>query len=222
MAACAPLSYKILAKTQTSALPACIAQLVKKCLNKLVNEYASSPPHDAFSGFSSGNYIFRKMLSCPHRTRCWIRLKIREGSTLFLYFAPIVLDGGASALRSIRLPALNRGAYGEWISTLSSSPKGFRQSRPLPAGIALNDAGVLQSAPNPASAALFFSLIFDTFHRPYALQRILCSVPVVLDGIWRQLSRSASLPCEGQAALLRFAQEIPPSSLCRLFRRPAG
>ena len=65
MAACAPLSYKILAKTQTSALPACIAQLVKKCLNKLVNEYASSPPHDAFSGFSSGNYIFRKMLSCP-------------------------------------------------------------------------------------------------------------------------------------------------------------
>ena len=186
MAACAPLSYKILAKTQTSALPACIAQLVKKCLNKLVNEYASSPPHDAFSGFSSENGIFRKMLSCPHRTRCWIRLKIREGSTL------------------------------------SSSPKGFRQSRPLPAGIALNDAGVLQSAPTPASAALFFSLIFDTFHRPYALQRILCSVPVVLDGIWRQLSRSASLPCEGQAALLRFAQEIPPSSLCRLFRRPAG
>lgn len=178
MAACAPLSYKILAKTQTSALPACIAQLVKKCLNKLVNEYASSPPHDAFSGFSSGNYIFRKMLSCPHRTRCWMRLKIREGSTL------------------------------------SSSPKGFRQSRPLPAGNALNDAGA-ERAPNPVFAAaqspLFSSsLIFDTFHRPYALQRILCSVPVVLDGIWRQLSRSAPLPCEGQAALL-----------CRLFRRPA-
>ena len=174
-------------KHRRRPLPAGIAQLVKKCLIKLVNEYASSPPHDAFSGFSSGNGIFRrKMLSCPHRTRCWIRLKIREGSTL------------------------------------SSSPKGFRQSRPLPAGNALNDAGVLQSAPNPASAALFFSLIFDTFHRPYALQRILCSVPVVLDGIWRQLSRSAPLPCEGQAALLRFAQEIPPSSLCRLFRRPAG
>lgn len=120
MATCAPLSYKILAKTQTSALPACIAQLVKKCLIKLVNEYASSPPHDAFSGFSSGNYIFRKMLSCPHRTRCWIRLKIRENSPL------------------------------------SSSPKGFRQSRALPAGIALNDAGVLQSAPNPAIAAFFF------------------------------------------------------------------
>ena len=174
MAACAPLSYKILAKTQTSALPAGIAQLVKKCLNKLVNEHASSPPHDAFSGFRSGNYIFRKMLSCPHRTRCWIRLKIREGSTL------------------------------------SSSPKDFRQSRPLPAGNALNDAGA-ERAPNPAIAALFFSLIFDTFHRPYALQRILCSVPVVLDGIWRQLSRSTPLPCEGQAALL-----------CRLFRRPAG
>ena len=163
-------------KHRRRPLPACIAQLVKKCLIKLVNEYASSPPHDAFSGFRSGNGIFRrKMLSCPHRTRCWMRLKIREGSPL------------------------------------SSSPKVFRQSRPLPAGIALNDAGVLQSAPNPSSAALFFSLIFDTFHRPYALQRILCSVPVVLDGIWRQLSRSAPLPCEGQAALL-----------CRLFRRPAG
>ena len=119
MAACAPLSYKILAKTQTSALPACIAQFVKKCLNKLVNEYASSPPHDAFSGFSSGNGIFRKMLSCPHRTRCWIRLKIREGSTL------------------------------------SSSPKGFRQSRPLPAGIALNDAGAERAKPRKRRSFLF-------------------------------------------------------------------
>ena len=58
-------------------------QLVKKCLIELVNEYASSPPHDAFSGFRSGNGVFRrKTLSCPHRTRCWIRLKIRESSTL--------------------------------------------------------------------------------------------------------------------------------------------
>ena len=120
MAACAPLSYKILAKTQTSALPACIAQLVKKCLNKLVNEYVSSPPHDAFSGFSSENGIFRrKTLSCPHRTRCWIRLKIREGSTL------------------------------------SSSPKGFRQSRPLPAGIALNDAGAERAKPRKRRSFLF-------------------------------------------------------------------
>ena len=108
-------------KHRRRPLPACIAQLVKKCLIELANEYASSPPHDAFSGLISENGVFcRKMLSCPHRTRCWIRLKIREDSTL------------------------------------SSSPKGFRQSRPLPAGIALNDAGVLQSAPNPASAAFFF------------------------------------------------------------------
>ena len=105
------------------------SQLVKKCLIELVNEYASSPLHDAFSGFSSGNGIFRrKMLSCPHRTRCWIRLKIREGSTL------------------------------------SSSPKGFRQSRPLPAGIALNDAGVLQSAPTPRNRRSF--LFTDIRHIP--------------------------------------------------------
>lgn len=127
--------------------------------------------------------FFAKCCPAPIVQRCWIRLKIREGSTL------------------------------------SSSPKGFRQSRPLPAGNALNDAGAERAKPRKRRSFLFTDIRYIPSPICIAAYFVFCtcrfgwnmaSVKPIRSASLRRASGASVPPFPSSGGMKSLAQ-APPS-----------